>query len=358
MRLLLACTLLFTALTPNAVQKSQPMTNSTSSISSQEVQSLKDDIHTLETSLQRSRSHQDWWNGWYLKLGVAALVLATFLGIASWVCQKKASAIEYSSRPDADALVAQNARLREVLDQNAQLEIAKAQKDAFDASVRAGRAETGAGEANERAAKAQSSLALAEQHSAEANAKAEGFRADIATANASAAQAEAQVADAHRAAAEANRIAESERLARLQLEARLADRIITPDQQARLTQAFSPLRGQTVDVVMTGDSPEISRIANAIIGCLQRAGIPFNFFHPLSGGGGAQGVVIGVRADAPEIDKQAGKQLVAILSETLGGGVGSADFDKVMVSGTGTMGGTPGATPVGTSALRLQIAPK
>jgi hypothetical protein len=180
------------------------MTNVANVTSSQSVQSLKNDIHALENLLQKSRSRQDWWNAWYLRLGVAALVIATLLGIASWVCQKKASNIEYSSRPTVDTLAIKNVRLREVIDHDAQLEVAKAQKDAFDASTRAGIAEQDAGEANERAAKAQASLALAEQHSVEANAKAEGFRLDIAKANESAEQARAQVASATAEAAKAN----------------------------------------------------------------------------------------------------------------------------------------------------------
>jgi hypothetical protein len=159
------------------------MTNAPSAISSQEVQSLKNDIHALETSLQSSRNRQDGWNGWYLRLDVAALVLATLLGIASWVCRKKASGIEYSSRPTVDNLALKNARLREALDRESQLEVAKAKKDAFDASERAGRAEQGAGEAN---------------------AKAEGFRLDIAKSNEAAAQAQAQVAGAVAEAAKAN----------------------------------------------------------------------------------------------------------------------------------------------------------
>ena len=127
------------------------MTNVQSSASSQEVQSLKNDIHALESALQNSRSRQDWWNGLYLVLGVAALVLGTFLGIASWVCQKKASTIEYASRPDTERLAARNARLREVLDQEAKVEVAKAQQQAGESNKTAGEANERAGKANERA---------------------------------------------------------------------------------------------------------------------------------------------------------------------------------------------------------------
>jgi hypothetical protein len=125
-------------------------------------------------------------------------------GIGSLYSQRKAASIELHSRPDAELLATKNAALRDFIDKAAQVEVAKAQKDAFEAGERAGNAVKDAGKANERAAKAQGSLALAEQHSAEANAKAEGFRADIAKANASAEVARAQVASASAEAAKAN----------------------------------------------------------------------------------------------------------------------------------------------------------
>lgn len=286
------------------------------------------------------------WNTWYMVFVALTVVLAAGVFITQFIASRRSTELSGIQ----EALITEKDRIAGIDSKAKEAGIAEALRQA-------GISNEAAGLANERAQKAQASLASAEQHSAEANAKAEGFRADIARANASAAQAEAQVADAHRAAAEANRIAESERLARLQLEARLADRVVTPDQKLRLTQVFSPLKGQTVDVVIFGDTPETSRTADAIIGSLQTAGILFNFFHPLSGGM-AQGVVIGVRADAPEIDKQSGSQLVAILRETFGSGVGLADWDRLAVTGTGTFGGTPGAAPAGKSTIRLQIAPK
>ena len=358
MRLLLVLTCLLTAFTPTLVPKSQFMTSTPDITSSPDLQPLKNDIHRYENDLQKSRIRQDRWNSWYLGLGVAALAIATAFGIASWACQKKASAIEVASRPITDKLAEANAQLRESIDHAAQVEVAKAQTDASNASARAGSAERGAGEANERAAKAQSSLAVAEQHSAEANAKAEGFRADIAKANASAAQAEAQVADAHRAAAEANRIAESERLARLQLEARLADRVITAEQQMRLTQAFVSIKGETIDVVTVGDTPEINNTMNAIINSISAAGVFLNAFHPF-GNTPARGVVIGARKDASTADKKACESLVLILRETLDGGVSQSDFDGLDASKfAGSSGSTLGAKPMWQSPIRLLIASK
>ena len=140
--------------------------------------------------------------------------------------------------------------------------------------------------------------------------------------------------------------------------AELADRIITPDQQRRITAAFTSMKGQTVDVVVVGDSLELSKTSNAILKSIRDAGVFINFFHPISGLGGAEGVIIGIRPDAPNEAKQAGNGLIAILHETLDGGVAAYDFDKIAVSGTGTVGGDKGALPVGQAPIRLQIASK
>jgi len=220
---------------------------------------------------------------------------------------------------------------------------AETEREASQENERAAGTEKQASEENARAAEALKAAEVARK-------TAEGFALQIAQANK-----EAKDADAR--AAEANETAERERLARLQLEARLADRVITPDQQRRITEAFAPMRGQTVDIVILGDSREINTVVDAILGSIQKAGVLRNFSHPFSGGG-AEGVVVGIRADAPDEDKRAGVQLITILRETLDGGVGQADFDKMVTGGAGTFGSDTGAAPAGKAAIRLQIAPK
>jgi hypothetical protein len=317
MRFLLALACLITAFALPAISKSQTMTNNESSVSSQEVQSLKTDIHNLEANLQRSRTRQDGWNDWYLRLGVAALAIATLLGVASWVCQKKASSIELASRPTVDKLASTNARLREVLDQASKLEVAKAQAAAAEASVRAGNAET-------RAAEAQSSLSEAERHSAEANAKAEGFRLDIAKANEGAAQAQAQVAEAQRAAAEANRIAESERLARLQLEARLADRILSPGAISELTSiANRSAKGTRLDICTLGNSLEVANIARAIASALSAGGWEVRQWA-VTGTSAARGILIGTKPDADATATSAASEIILTMNKA---GISAVTWD-------------------------------
>ena len=268
-------------------------------------------------------------SSWVLVVGLA-ISLAALIGtneyfngtIASLNLQAK-QATERAAKDEVDAATARK-------------EADGFESQIADDNARVKEAESEVASANAASKTAVSNVASAEAASKEASAKAEGFRLQI---------------------AQANETAERERLARLQLEARLADRVITPDQKRRIAQAFAPLKGQTIDVVIVGDSLEINRTANAILEGISNAGVLINWFHPLLGGFG-EGVIVAIRADAPVEVKQAGTQLLTILKETLGGGVGQADFDKVLVSGNGSVGNTPGAAKVGQSPLRLQIAPK
>jgi len=222
--------------------------------------------------------------------------------------------------------------------------IAEASQKAAEAAQKAAEANQKASEANERATKAASSLALAEQHAADANAKAERFRLDIAQAN--------------ERAAEANRIAEQERLARLQLEARLADRVLLPTQEQGLRESFARLNGQTVDINILGDTMEISQFSGKIMACMRDAGVLLNVSHPL-GGAAARGVLVGVKPDAPQEFKQTATEFITILQQSVGGGVGLWDFDKLSMSGaTAMVSSDKGATPSSQSPLRIVIGSK
>ena len=157
-------------------------------------------------------------------------------------------------------------------------ELADAVARAKEADARIAEAERGSAEANERATEAQESLSLAEQHSAEANAKAEGFRLDIAKAN-------------ERAAA-ANEIAQREAVARLQLEARLADRTLTPEWQSRLRAMAASFPNTRIDIFLWGGTLEIARIAGAINKALADGGWTVRQWQ-VTGGGAVRGILVG-----------------------------------------------------------------
>jgi hypothetical protein len=192
-------------------------------------------------------------------------------------------------------------------------------------------------EAKTLAARAEEGTARALADAAQASAKAEGFRLDIAKANAT---------------------AEHERLARLQLEARLADRVITADQRTRLRAAFSPLKGETVEVGVFGDSVEIANVWNAIRECLASAGVLLQSFSPLGGGAGIRGILVGVGPNASPATKTAATSLVTILRETLGGGVGPWEFDALKFPGNGMVSAADGALPMGAGSMRIWIGSK
>lgn len=213
-----------------------------------------------------------------------------------------------------------------------------------DANDRAGTANQLAGEANERAGTANKDAAAANERAATASALAESFRLDIAQAN-------------ERAAA-ANETAEKERRARLQLEARLADRVITEAQRTRLTAAFAPLKGQTVDVGMFGDNLDIANVNGAILRCLEAAGVRIQTFSPLGGGGGVRGVLFAVDPNASAAIKAAVQSAVSILRETLGAGVGLLDFAQLRFDGSAMTGNSDGAGPRGSGPARIWIGPK
>lgn len=232
----------------------------------------------------------------FFEIGGVVLLAATFIfGAGALLVNSRISAIK------SDEL--DNFKLRF---EGERQKTAHAQQEAAEAKALAGgferdiaTANRGAAEANERATKAQASLASAEQHAAEANQKAEGFRLDIANAN--------------ERAASANEIAERERLARLQLEARLADRVLAPAQQNVLVATLRPFSGTVIDIATFGDSAEVSGISRQVTECLSRAGW---IVHPVFAGPGqatVKGILIGTRNGAEPNAFQASAALIMSL---------------------------------------------
>ena len=194
---------------------------------------------------------------------------------------------------------------------------------------------------------------MAEQHAAEATATAKGFESKISESDARAKAAEAQVAaavarsneavaqvktadariaEAQRDAARANEIAERERLARLQLEARLADRVLTPQQQAAITASLAAFSGTVVDVLVWGDTPEIQIIRGQVLGAMRNAG--WTVLSGQAGGGGAavRGMLIGTRAGADQNVVRAANALVIAL-QSQGLAAGSWPFEQLQTPG-------------------------
>lgn len=263
--------------------------------------------HSLIAAAESAHSRWFWFSvGFAVLVGVAGAWL-------SYMVWSSGNRVQEAVRATSDARTAE-----------ASEKAAAANARASEANARAMASEALVASSDAASKAAVAKVAEAQQAAAEASAKAEGFRRDIALAN-------------ERAAA-ANATAERERLARLQLEARLADRVVTEAQTSRLVAAFAPLKGHTVEVGIFGDNPDISRVANTILECLKRAGAEFRFFSPLGGASGVRGVIIGIKADASPSVKGVAGSFVATLKETLGGGVASVGFDELAFKGASSSG--------------------
>jgi hypothetical protein len=79
------------------------------------------------------------------------------------------------------------------------------------------------------------------------------------------------IESARRDADEANRVAESERLARIKIEERMADRRLTLEQQAAIVKKLEPFGPKSVELIVVG-SPEPMQISDTIFDVLERAG--------------------------------------------------------------------------------------
>jgi len=292
-----------------------------------EIQALTERIRILNQAT-------DWWNA----MMVLALVLAAISAVAvvgtTMIALKRAKQV---ADAQSELIQAKDKQLDlDLGDKN--VKIAQAGKDASTANRDAARA-------NERATKAQESLALAEQHSAEANTKAEGFRLDIAKAN--------------ERAASANETAERERLSRLQLEARLADRIVTPEQKERIATGLRSIGRRTVDITIFGDALEIITFSGSILECFTKAEWSINISRPGGGGASARGVLMGVKPGSSQEFARAANLIISILRESVGDGIGTWEYDKLTGGGLFSANssiGTP--APPGESPLRIVIGSK
>ena len=151
----------------------------------------------------------------------------------------------------------------------------------------------------------------------------------IALLNADAVKAKSEIAKAQAQAAQANEKAESERLARVQLEARLADRKLTTEQQARLIASLRPFSGTEVDVVILGDTSEIRMIGMVILDCLQKADWIVNSGNAIGGVSIVKGILVGVRSGSNMTIADAARTFASGL-QSMGIDSGPWDFDQLV----------------------------
>ena len=150
--------------------------------------------------------------------------------------------------------------------------------------------------------KQQEELAKLHSEAEAARTLAESFRLDIAKAN--------------EQAARSNQIAEQERLARMQLEAKLQPRSFTPEQAQKMVDSLKRFAGTRADLIKIGDATELTRFATLIQGILNAAG--WNLAGPWStmGGVSGSGVFVGARAGADAAVTAATDALVSEITTT------------------------------------------
>ena len=188
-------------------------------------------------------------------------------------------------------------------------------------------ADARAAEAREKAATAEQGTAKAVADAAEANRLAESFRLDIAQAN--------------ERAASANETAERERLARLQLEARLAPRALTPTQQQSIGSALKKFGVLTVQVFTCSDVAEVGQIGSAVTSSMGAAGWRVAVAKVMGGNFTVTGIALALAKDAPSSTRKAAEALVAELQrDDVSSAIVKESIDDIQKAIAATFGST------------------
>jgi hypothetical protein len=137
----------------------------------------------------------------------------------------------------------------------------------------------------------------------------------------------------------------------LELQARLADRVLTKAQQDSVTNQLKQWAGIDVDVMVWGDSAEIEIVSQQIIQALMAAGWHLHAGHAV-GGGAVRGILIGVKLDASN-NLQAASN--ALLSGLRSAGLASGFWKFDEMKQPGLMANT---SYTGTAPIRLFIGSK
>jgi len=171
-----------------------------------------------KAALESAIASLEMWIQVFAVLVAVGIVGEVGFGVRHWILSRRLKAVQHAE------------------DLNQEQNIAKLNKEAGDARQ-------DAAQALERAAKAEESLGNAKKDAAIALER----------------------------AADANRIAESERLARVKIEDRLAWRRISPEQDRKLVAALTPYAGSAIIIEAINGDIEAETFAKDIVGVLQKA---------------------------------------------------------------------------------------
>ena len=157
--------------------------------------------------------------------------------------------------------------------------------------------------------KQQAAMGALQTEAEHARTNAESLKLDIAKANERASSAEEK-------AAKFNEIAERERLARIQLETRLAPRFIPPEKVAEAIARLTRFSGQRIDIIRVGDTAEVANFARIVEGILKAANWDIGGSWSTIGGVSGTGMGIGTSKDCDEKTESAAVELIMALAAT------------------------------------------
>lgn len=310
------------------------------------------EIASLTSDVARLKSSSKFWTNLYLSLVFFAVVITFGTFVSQYFSTTRSRDLTVaesllSAQKDREAAAKIAGLNQETEKIKADASESKRQSDEKIAALQAdGENSKAASElARADAAKATEGTAIARKEAAEANTKADGFRLDI--------------AKAQEEAAKANERAAAADLARIQLEERLADRVLTPVQLRRIVVELAPLKGKTVDVSVFGETNEIVNFSREVLAAIRQAGLLVNTSNPVGGGTSVKGVLIGIKpGSSPEISRFS-EVLINVLRDSIGNGVGPWDFDKMITrGGMEQVSQAQGADAVGSAPIRLFIGGK
>jgi hypothetical protein len=196
-------------------------------------------------------------------------------------------------------------------------------------------------------------VAVLNKTAADANGKAGLAEERTASLEREAANATEQAAKANERAAEANRVAEAERLARLKIEDRLADRRLTAEQQKVLADKLRAYPGMQGTLLYSADSHEVAEISKQLLAVFKNAGWTFGIFVGSDPRRAVSGILVEIPADAGPATRIAAKTLVDSLAAENLYVTGPEIGEVKSVSGTWLGTGSPS-----NATIRLTIGKK
>lgn len=294
----------------------------------------------------------DFYNNLYLVATVMVAVATVFALVASGLSIKFSKRVGKTQdlhvkdqdlqitqldKQIADAELAATLQGKHIAD--TQKDAALANQRAQEATERTAKLEHRASDAEAQAKRSQAEIAKANAAAQDANARAASAQAETAKANAishkaaaEVAKAQSQIAGAQQVAAQANLVAETERLARIKLEAKLAPRTLTAEQQQKLIKTLTPYSPTSVDIYVLQDTTDSRTFSTILINCLASAGWDVHVAYASNSSMVAHGVIIGIRPGENTLTNNAGLTLVSEL-QTMDIATVAYDYDKMPTAG-------------------------